>query len=102
MNRVPMTASRPQYNNANLGDVDEWIMDNIKLLMDWFHAEPEPGISWKKESIHFCKSQYQLEVQEQWNRNFEEKHAGEYRDQMNKDNYDRAESRKDTCGGYDV
>jgi hypothetical protein len=21
---------------------------------------------------------------------------------MNKDNYDRAESRKDTCGGYDV
>lgn len=92
---IPLTISRPAYNNSNLKDIDQWIMDNIKLLMEWFHAEPEPGISWKKESIHFMESQYQLEVQAEWNRNFEDKHGGAYRDQLNKERYDHQESLRD-------
>ncbi len=113
-----------QYDNRNLGKFVEWWSDNVSLLNELFIKSGKD----ENDRADFVFSQYidatydansettQAVINEgrrrlaflsrpnanenfiEFCRNWDEKHAGEYRDQINKDNHDRVESRKNEWG----
>ncbi len=95
--RITLKAiSRPLYDNRRLGDRINWIVDNYSECHRYYHNLPGQKL-WTNEAVQFMDCQYESQ---KFNIEWDEKHDGEYRDQINKERFDIV--RKDTCGGYDV
>ncbi len=91
---IEPTIALPVYDNRRLGNTIDWICDNYSECRRYYHSLPADGI-WEKEAIRFMQCQYD---QQSWNKNWEEKHSGEYLDMANKDRYDNMINSRDGEG----
>ena len=80
------------YDNRRLDNEVDWFVDNYSICKGRY-----TGNDWHNNAVNFMTAEHKSQV---FYRNWDEKHAGEYRDQINKERYDMVQ--KDTCGGYDV
>ena len=82
------------YDNRRLDNEVDWFVDNYSICKGRY-----TGNDWHNNAVNFITAEMTAERDlQKFSRNWDEKHAGEYRDQINKERYDMAESRKNEWG----
>lgn len=87
---------KPKYDNRNISDKNEWIMDNMKQLFELYHLSLKNN--WKFEAYLFMDKEHHEQAIKKFNEDFDEKHNGEFRDMANKERHDNMIANRDGEG----